>query len=353
MRYFTGAVLAAAVLSTAACDKPADSKPTHGPPPVSVELVTVPRQPIRDVLDLVGQLEAEESVMIKPETEGILESVEFQDGDEVRKGALLFRLRDDEQQARMDEATALLSLARDEYERAKTLAEKHTVSAAELDRATSAWQAAKARRDLARVALQRMEIRAPFDGVLGARQVSPGDRVDDNRGLVRIDSVARLRLAFTVPEIGVRAVRTGVPLEIGVSPYPAEKFPGEVYFVAPSLDPDNRRLLLKAWVPNPKRKLRPGLFANIEVEIARHDEALVVPEAAVAYDAKGPFVWRIVDGDVAERAAVEIGIRQRGRMEIVSGLNAGDRIVSAGTHKVSLGAHVKEVPPPPPAEASP
>jgi membrane fusion protein (multidrug efflux system) len=107
-----------------------------------------------------------------------------------------------------------------------------------------------------------MSIRAPFDGVLGARLVSPGDRVSKNTGLVRIDADKRLRLSFAVPEMAVTAMRVGSPVEIAVTPWPSERFHGEVYFVAPTLDPANRRLLLKAWVPNPDRRLRPGLFAN-------------------------------------------------------------------------------------------
>lgn len=339
----------------AGCTKPASSNVPSGPQAVAVEIVTVAPGSIRDVIDLVGQLESEESVELKSETEGIVESVAFQEGDAVTRGALLFRLRDDEQQARLREAEAQERLAREEYERVKTLATQKTVSQSELDKATATWQAAVARRDLARVALQRMEIRAPFDGVLGARHVSPGDRVDDETSLVRIDAVDRLRLLFTVPEMGVRAVHVGDAVEIRVVPWPDERFPGKVYFVAPSVDPRTRRLLLKAWVPNPDRRLRPGLFTNIQLEIAHRDDALVIPESAIAYDAQGPFVWRVDGQDTAERVAVTLGIRKDGRVQVTSGLRTGDRVVSAGTHKVAPGALLKVATPPaaqsPPNEA--
>jgi membrane fusion protein (multidrug efflux system) len=304
------------------------------------------------VIDLVGQLDAEESVVLKTETEGIVDSIEFQEGDEVVAGRLLFRLRDGEQRAKLREAEAELSLAEDEFRRAKALAAQKTVSQSELDRATAEAEAARARRDLAQVALDRMSIRAPFDGVLGARMVSPGDRVSKNTGLMRIDAIKRLRLSFSVPEMAVTAMRVGSPVEIAVAPWPNERFHGEVYFVAPTLDPANRRLLLKAWVANPERRLRPGLFANIRLEVAHRDAALVVPEAAVAYDAEGAFVWRVREDHTAERVAVELGVRRGGRVEVIGGVAAGDRIVSAGTHKVAPGVPLREVAPigaPPPA----
>ena len=315
-----------------------------GPPPVMVEVGSVQRESITDVVELVGQLEAEESVMIKAETDGTIESIEFAEGSRVAAGDLLFRLRDDEQNARLREAQAGLTTAELDYERSKALRSRQTISQAELDHARSNWLQAQAARDLAEVMLRRTEIRAPFDGVLGARLVSPGDRVDRETDLVLIESVDRLRLVFTVPEIAVAVARPGILVTVNVAPLPDESFPGEVYFVAPSLDPRTRRLLLKAWVPNQEGKLRPGLFANIRVEISRHGEVLTVPETAVAYDTQGPHVWRLSQDNHAERVPVEVGIRQGGRAEIVGGaLTENDRIVSAGTHKVFPGAVIGQV----------
>lgn len=330
------ALLGAALL--AACGSPADSTARQGPPPIAVELTTVDREPISQSAELVGQLEADESVVLKPETQGVIESIEFQEGQEVKRGDLLFRLRDEEQKARLAEASAELLLAQEEFARAQSLAKQRTLSPAELDQATARLNSARARRDLAQVELDRTEIRAPFDGVLGARRVSPGDRVDTDSELVRIDATTRLRLAFSVPEVAVTEARVGLPVEIGVAAFPGKTFPGEVYFVAPSLEPTTRRLLLKAYVPNPERELRPGFFANVHLEIARHDDALVVPESAIAYDAQGPFVWRVDERGFASRVPVELGIRQGAKVEILSGVSSGDRIVSAGTHKVAEGA---------------
>jgi membrane fusion protein (multidrug efflux system) len=142
--------------------------------------------------------------------------------------------------------------------------------------------------------------------------------------------------------VAVPLARVGVPLELTVAARPGETFTGEVYFVAPALDAANRRLLLKALVPNPERKLRPGMFATIRVEVARHADALVVPEAALAYDSSGPYVWLLNDNQTAERTRVTLGLRGDGHVEITTGLSAGKRIVSAGTHKVAPGARLQQ-----------
>ena len=328
------------LLLVSGCDR-ASSTPAKGPPPAAVELATVQPGPIHETIELVGQLEADESVVLKPEAQGVVASIEFAEGQQAKRGDLLIRLRDEEQQARLAEANATLLLAEDDFQRAQSLARQRTLSPAELDAATSRLNAARARRDLAQVELDRTEIRAPFDGVLGARMVSPGDRVDTDTELVRIDALSRLRLLFSVPEVAVPLARVGLPVEVAVVAFPDQTFPGEVYFVAPSLDPANRRLLLKAFVPNGEQRLRPGFFANVRLQMPERADALVVPESAIAYDAAGPFVWRVDDGGIASHVPVGLGIRRQGEVEVTRGLAPGDRIVSAGTHKVVSGGSVR------------
>lgn len=347
LRLATRLVLICVAGFAPACTDSQATAPVAGPVPISVEISDVGTRDMRDIVDLVGQLEAEEAVLIKPETKGVIASVEFIEGQQVTAGTLLFRLRDEEQRARLQEADANLLLAGEQHERAKTLLAQRSLSQDELDRALANRDAAKARRDLARVALDRMAIRAPFDGVLGARLVSPGDRVDSNAVLVSIDAITRLRLLFSLPEVAVPLARVGVPVELTVAARPGETFNGDVYFVAPALDAANRRLLLKALVPNPEHKLRPGMFATIRVEVARHPNALVVPEAAIAYDTGGPYVWLLNADQTANRARVTIGLRSEGHVEITAGLAAGNRIVSGGTHKVTAGAPLQAAAPPP------
>lgn len=307
-------------------------------------------EPLRDVVDLLGQLVAANSVTVKPEINGVIESIEFEEGQRVRRGDVLFRLRREEQLARLRVALAEASLAEEVYGRTERLAKSDVSSAAQLDRAAAELEVALANVALARVNLDRTEIRAPFDGVAGERRVSPGDRVSPGErnanvsGLVRIDSIEALELVFTLPELALPLVKTGVAVSLSVAPYPGESFSGEIFFISPTFDPDTRRVLVKARVPNPDRRLRPGLFANIRAEIARRDDALLVPEAAVVHDLEGAYVWRVGPDHVAQRAPIEIAGRREGRVEIGAGLRPGDVVVSAGTHKVHEGMELRIAP---------
>lgn len=333
--------LATALSLASACGGDAESaRPAQGPPPPVVEAAMVERMALDEGLSLVGQLEPWESVVLRAETAGVVESVEFREGDEAKAGQALFRLRDDWQQARLRDAEAQLLLAEHAHRRAQSLAGQNIMAAAELDQATANLEVARARIDLARVEIERTTIRAPFDGALGARLVSPGDRVTEGTDLVKIDAVATLRLAFTLPEPIVDLVRNDMPLAVSVSPFPDETFAGKVYFVSPSLDPRSRQLLLKAEVPNPDRRLRAGFFANIKLAPAR-EPVLVAPESAVVFEPKSTFVYRLGADGRAARVEVELGLRRDGKVEVKSGLAEGDRVVSAGTHKIVPGQLVE------------
>ena len=314
-----------------------------GPSTPTVEVMLVEPQRLREVVTIPGQLEAELSVNLRVETEGVLASIEFAEGARVEEGDVLFRLRDDEERARLEEARARLALTEAVYRRTRRLVERDVSSQAELDRVKAERDVAAAEVEVARVARERTLLRAPFDGVMGALVVAPGDRVTDATELTRIDAIDRLQLLFTLPESALGVVRTGLPLEVRVAPYPGERFPGEIYFVSPTLDPQARRLLVKAWLPNADHRLRPGLFAEIDAEIQDRDDALLVPESALVYGLEGISVWRLDGDDRAHPAPVDLGVRQEGRVEVKRGLTPGDRVVVAGIHKVSAGLQVEPV----------
>jgi len=312
--------------------------------PITVELLKVEPQLLRDTATFSGQLDAEYSVELKSETSGVIEAVLFEEGQPVKQGAVLFRLRDDEQVARLHEAVANRDLAQEVWGRTQQLVSRDAASAAQRDRAAAELSVAKARVDLARLAVDRTRIAAPFDGVVGARFVAPGDRITDKKALVRIDAIDRLQLSFAITEQGVAFARTGVKIELRVRPYPDQVFPGEVFFVSPTLDPATRRMILKAWVPNADHRLVPGLFANVDLEIAQRENAMLVPESAVVFDREGTYVWRVRE-EVAERVPIEIGLRKGGRVEVTLGLSPGDTIVTAGTHKVIEGRKLRAAAP--------
>ena len=307
----------------------------------TVELVTLAPEELRHVVEIPGQLESEYTVEVRSEVEGIVASIDFSEGQQVEAGRVLFRLRDDEQRARLQEAEAQLALAVDVHRRTQELAQRNVSSAAQLDRAAAELGVARARVEIARVELDNTGIRAPFAGVVGARLVSVGERVLEDTRLVQLDAIDRLQLVFSLPEVSVGVVHPGVPVSIRVAPYPDERFTGEVFFVSPTLDPEGRRLVLKAWIPNPGGRLRPCLFATIEAEIERRPDALLVPESSLVHDLDGTHVWRVGEDRKAERVPVDVGLHVDGRVEVRGGLRPGDVIVRAGTHKLQPGSVVK------------
>jgi len=337
MREPSGVLPALLTAGVLACGGEVQSERAPVIPPIVVELTEVEEASMGDGLDLTGQLEADESVMLRAETAGVLDTVGFLEGQEVKRGDPLFLLRDAEQKAQLREAEAQLMQAEQAWGRASALAGSRVVSPADLDQARANRDAARARVDLAKVDLERMVIRAPFDGTLGQRLVSPGYRITADTPLVQLDATARVKVTFTVPEHATPLVQPGQAIELRVAPFPDRTFAGTVFFVAPSLDPRNRRLTAKATIDNQARLLRPGLFASVRLETSRRERALVVPESAIVYDTDGPFVWRVAGDATAERVAVALGLRRDGRVEVTQGLAAGDRIVATGTNKVVPG----------------
>jgi membrane fusion protein (multidrug efflux system) len=312
--------------------------------PVAVEAVILEPQPFDVEVALTGQLEAEFEVVVRSELEGIIRSIEFQEGQPVSKGDVMFVLRDEEQRARLHEAQAELRLAEDVYERTQSLTSRDISSVARRAEAAAMLDEARAKVELATVDLDRTRILAPFDGVVGSRLVGPGEWVQPETGLVPIAAIDRLQLHFLLPEPSIRLARIGGTVHARVIAYPDERFEGEVFFVSPSVDRATRRLLAKAWVSNEDHRLKPGMFANVDVVVFEKDAALLVPESAMVYDRHGTYVWRIDAEERAEKVPVEIGVRRHGKVEILGGLAAGDRVITAGVNKVMAGSLVSVQP---------
>jgi len=322
------------------CDGGVDAAPPEQDL-VTVESQRVEPGPLIDVAVFSGQLDAEQSVMINPEIEGVVETIEFDQGQAVKAGNVLFRLRNAEQAARLREARANRDLAEQRWKRAQQLLKRDASSLEQADVARAEFEVAQARVDLAGVEFERTRIRAPFDGVVGQRFVDAGDQVDEDTQMVQVDAVDRLQVTFGVTDEGLPHLRTGLKVNVWVRPYPGEKFPGEVFFVSPTLDPANRRIWVKAWIDNRDRRLAPGLFANVDLEVRHVDDALVLPESAVAIDQQGPYVWLVDSDRRVTRRPIEIGLRERGIVEVIQGLEPGAEVVTAGTHKVSEGKRVQ------------
>ena len=338
-------LLAVLAALAAGCGGAGEQAGPQGPPPPAVEVRIVSSEDFTERGDLVGSLRAVDAVEIKAEIAGVVESIGFDEGQRVEKGAVLFRLRDEEQRARLAEAQARVALAADQFDRTQRLASRNAAAEALLERHRAELEMAKAQLALARVELERTRIAAPFSGHIGRRRVSPGARIEPDDALVRLDTIDPIDMETAVPEWVLPLLQVGARLDLEVVAYPGRKFPAVITFVAPSVEESGRRVPIKARAENPEALLRPGMFADILVDLGRRD-TILLPLEAVMNDAEGAFVWRVTEGEVIERATVEVGARDGARVEVRRGLQEGDRVVTAGTHKVFPGAVIRAIEPP-------
>jgi len=188
-------------------------------------------------------------------------------------------------------------------------------------------------------------IRAPFDGTVGLRLVSPGAYVKTGDDIANLESLGSMKLDFRVPETYLARLASGQTLAVRVDAWPDQSFEGAIYAIEPGVDEETRTVLLRARLPNKGNKLRPGLFARVSLVLERRDNALVVPEQAIVPVGQQTFVYRVADGK-ALMIPVTLGLRRPGQVEILEGVNAGDMVVTDGQLKIRDGAAVTVLPPP-------
>lgn len=308
--------------------------------PVEVAPVTVGQ--ITEAIPAVGTLEANESVMIRPEIAGRIVRVNFQEGQAVGQGRVLVELDAAELEAQLAQAEASLEIAKLQHERTRRLIAKDNVSRHELDQAATNLKSAEANYRFFQERLAKTKIRSPFAGHLGTRRVSPGDYVQPGHEIVNLEDLSSVKIAFMVPEIFFSRLAVGQEVHVRVDAFPGQVFKGRVYSLDPRLDEISRAVRVRARIPNPQTKLRPGMFASVQLILGQNENALLIPEEAVLPQQDKTFVFRIVD-QTARLAEVKLGARERGMAQVVEGLAATDTVVRAGLQKIRDGMPVKPV----------
>jgi membrane fusion protein, multidrug efflux system len=310
-------------------------------PPVSVEAAVVQARTLADDVSAVGSLVSNESVVLRPEVAGRIAAIRFRDGEPVVRGEVLVELDAAVQRAELQQARANLTLADSNFRRTRDLFARKFVSQSSLDNARSQLEVARAGVALAQARLDRMQIRAPFDGVVGIRSVSPGDFVKDGDVLINLEDIATLKVDFRLPEQYLDRVRRGQVVEVTSDVLPGERFNAAVDAIDPLVDAQGRAVRLRANLENPEGRLRPGVFARVRLILAERSEVVVVPEAAlVPAPGNTQYVYQLID-DKARRVEVKTGVRRSSLVEIVDGLSAGAVVVTAGQLKLRDGTAVK------------
>lgn len=317
-----------------------------------VETAVARRDTLSSTIRAVGTLEADARVEVRPELDGHVTAIAFEEGQEVREGQVLVRLDQNKLRAQAGAARAAVKRARttaanlerrlarnDSLLAAGAISEQaYDDLEAEYESAEAALDEAEANLELAEQRLEDATIRAPFDGRVGAREFHTGDYVQLGQTMFTLVDDDPLEVEFSVPERYLSRLDVGSPVRVTVRSDPGRPVSGEVSFVSPYVDPSTRTVDLKARVPNPGSELRAGQFASVVMELESR-EGVVVPEAAVVPRQDRRLVFVVRNGTARQRS-VQLGERTRGSVEILSGVSAGDTVVVAGHQRLADGAAV-------------
>ncbi len=315
-------------------------------PPTQVVAVAARVETVADTLSLIGSLAADEMIALQSETAGVVEQINFEEGQHVEAGHLLLQLDQSKLAAAVIEAEANLALSQSNFQRNQELLGSELISRQEFDQARTRFEADQALLDLRKRQLKDTRITAPFAGVVGARAVSPGQVISPNTSLTWLVSLDPIKLEFNVPERFLSVCREGQDLEIKVAAWPEDRFQGKVYFVAPFVETDLRTTLVKARIPNKDQRLKPGMFANLDLTLTIRDQAIVIPEPAIFrnLDEERALVYVVDENNLAQLRTVRVGERKSRKVEILQGLDAGEEVIVEGGQKIGPGSPIVRAP---------
>ena len=306
---------------------------------VAVEAAPVRTDTVLRQIRAVGTLKSNESVVIASEVSGRILEIAGVEGQEIVRGRVILRLDPAIYEAELEQARAALALSERNYKRANDLKTSGAGTGRALDEAVASLHNDQAAVTLAEARLAKTQIAAPFNGVLGLRRMSVGAYVNPGDMIVNLEQIDPLKVDFRIPENSLAAAKVGQPLYVTVDALPGQTFEGSVYAVDPQIDETARNILLRATLPNPNGKLRPGLFVRVSLIVERHEKAILVPERSLVPMADDQFVFRVVEGK-AVMTKVVLGERVGNEVEIVEGLSAGDTVVTDGVLKIRDGSTV-------------
>lgn len=332
--------VAGAAAGETAKDGAGKGKGEAGRAPQRVSTLLIKPEPFIESLSATGSLLADEGVELQAEINGKIAAIRFREGSKVRRGELLVKLNDADLRAQRELAKHNLELAQLREQRVGQLVKEGIVTESDYDTARFEVAARIDQISIIDAQIEKTEVRAPFDGVVGLRYVSEGSYVNATTRVATLQQIDRLKVNFSVPEKYAGRIKVGSPIHFAIVGSD-RRFKGAIYAFDPRIDAGTRTVVIRAACENPEGLLLPGAFANVELELARLEDAILVPAEAVIPGVSEKNVFVLVDGK-AERRPVEIGTRTTNQVQILSGLAAGDRLIVSGLQQMRAGLAVAD-----------
>jgi membrane fusion protein (multidrug efflux system) len=312
-------------------------------PAVVVSAVLAATESWQAQVSSVGSLSAIQGVEVSSEVPGTVAKISFESGHQANAGELLIQLDATAEYAEMRSLQAQLELARLDHARSKGLLKSTALSQAQLDRAKSVLDSLQAQVEEQSALIARKSIRAPFSGELGIRKVNLGQYLSPGTEVVTLQSLDPIYANFTLPERFLQQLAVGQGVKVEVAAFPNASFDGNVTAISPKVEEATRNVTLQATLQNPEHRLRPGMFARVFVLTGGIDSVLTVPRTAITYYPYGDSVF-VINAEaqdlVVERRQVTTGRIREGRVEVTTGLQAGEQVVSTGQLKLRAAQRV-------------
>jgi len=300
-------------------------------------------EPWADRTEALGTLRANESVVITANVTETISAIHFDDGQRVDQGDILVEMTSAEESALLEEVQARVEEAERQFDRVKSLAASGSASASLLDERRRDWDTARASLVAVESRLKDRLVKAPFAGVVGLRNISLGALVEPGDVITTLDDDRVMKLDFAVPSVFLPSLRPGLGIEALAPALGERAFDGEISAIDTRVDPVTRSVQVRALIDNPERLLRPGLLMRVNL-LRNPRDGVTIPEEALLHRGEDHFVLALAEGDdgaaVPERRQVQIGARRPGFVEIVSGLDPGDRVITHGNDKAKPGEPV-------------
>ena len=311
----------------------------RGPGNVGVVVAPVVSDIFTDQIEALGTTKANESVNITATTTDKISKINFTDGMTAQKGQILVELVSDEERANLRSAEVNAEQMQRDLARIEGLVKARTLPTARLEDQRTLYKKALADVQVAQSRIRDRQIVAPFEGQLGLRLVSLGSLVTPGTVISTLDDLSVMKLDFTVPEGFLATLKIGQPINALSNAYPNQPFIGQVTNIGSRVDPVSRAVNVRAILPNEDRKLRPGMLMRVNL-IKNQSQSIMIPEEALVTTATGTHVFLVVDGSQVKQQTVITGRRRPGAVEILEGLEIGQRIVIEGTMKLRNGSKI-------------